>query len=333
MRATSRLIACGAVVVVALAGTAALIRQGSQSPQSRVEPPNDRTASARVVARGTIDDTIWRLVVTSKPKPCVRVVTGRGSLGSCRFLLRDSVFHLREGSIPGIFGEIVYGIADSTLIARGKSTELVASLAGEEKEIPLTVVPSKGDISYVIGFLPRIAPGTVLAKAGNRMLQAQTLQLAERRLSRKPVASFLQDALAIMRRNLDIPVALPPLPKGSRLPPRKGLTAHFSGAKKSYRLHLLVGRRRHLYIDYGVAVFDGCGGDQARPVNVGIERGLLLGSHRTPWSQLIWPANKRTLRGTYGLAGSFTGKELLKLARSMQTRLEAQPSPHGHPNC
>jgi hypothetical protein len=77
--------------------------------------------------------------------------------------------------------------------------------------------------------------------------------------------------------------------------------------------------RRILLISYGVATFDGCGGrDHAVRTNVLGRPALLYLVRGDLWSHLIWPVTPSGSIGRYGLAGTFEGWQMVRLAESME---------------
>jgi hypothetical protein len=129
----------------------------------------------------------------------------------------------------------------------------------------------------------------------------------------------LRRAMARLRDRMDVPILVPSkVPHGTRLDSRHPLRFYRRGAERTASLHFVFGRKKHLYVDYGHATFDGCGGDRAKPVKVGGKPGLLSVSPIATWSALIWPALPRDPQGRYGLAGSFSGAKILALAESME---------------
>jgi len=83
-----------------------------------------------------------------------------------------------------------------------------------------------------------------------------------------------------------------------------------------------------MILQYGHAVFDGCGADTARPSRVGRYPALLMTIQAgSPYASIIWPATPKHPEGWYGITGGFTGPEIRRLAASMaRTRQEARPS-------
>jgi hypothetical protein len=118
---------------------------------------------------------------------------------------------------------------------------------------------------------------------------------------------------------VSVPVLLPPnLPGGAHLASHDALYSARYGKKTAWFLQLEWPDKRHLFLQYGVALFDGCGGDTAKPVQIGNQPGMIYVSPGHRWSDLIWPATRKHLQGVYGLAGSFTREGILRLARSME---------------
>jgi hypothetical protein len=160
--------------------------------------------------------------------------------------------------------------------------------------------------------------------------RSQPTQMEETTWSDANSVPGLRHAVARLRERIDVPILVPSkVPHGTTLDSRHPLRFYRRGAERTAVLHFVFGRQKHLYVDYGHATFDGCGGDRAKPVKVGGKPGLLSVSPIATWSALIWPALPRNPQGRYGLAGSFSGAEILALAESMQPFHDV--SPHSAP--
>ena len=85
-------------------------------------------------------------------------------------------------------------------------------------------------------------------------------------------------------------------------------------------LHLEFGSHEHLYLQYGVATFDGCGADTARQTTVLGQPAMYSSSGRPPWTELIWPATPKHPEGRYGVTGNLTLRRALAMAESMERR-------------
>lgn len=73
-----------------------------------------------------------------------------------------------------------------------------------------------------------------------------------------------------------------------------------------------------LWIHYGHATPDGCGGRAtAVETDVSGQPGLVWTTRGREWSQIVWPVRPRGHTGRYGLAGTFTPGEIVRLAESM----------------
>jgi hypothetical protein len=118
---------------------------------------------------------------------------------------------------------------------------------------------------------------------------------------------------------MDIPVVLPhPLPSGTHLDPQGHLFVRtVPGGRRAAQLQLVFGAGGHLIIQYGVAVFEGRGGDDAVPTKVGGMDALIYQSPDLLWTELIWPATPDHPEGKYGLSGTLPRSVILALARSM----------------
>jgi hypothetical protein len=134
-----------------------------------------------------------------------------------------------------------------------------------------------------------------------------------------PHPRSIQAALRFIRRHVDVPVFLPRgVPKGLRLSPDHPLYLTNAGG---WELSLVFGHRQHLFIQYGAATFDGCGGDSARPTHVGSRPALIYTTRGS--TELVWPATPSQPTGVYGLAGSLGPARMLAMARSMQAMVES----------
>jgi hypothetical protein len=138
----------------------------------------------------------------------------------------------------------------------------------------------------------------------------------------------IDDALAFIRKRVDERVVLPEgLPAGVALAPEHPVSALRSTTPTGWMLHLVYGTKKHVYIQYGSAVFDGCGPVGARRISVGSVPGLLVASKHPSgwWSELIWPAKPTDTTGRYGLTGSLSPRHTLRMARSMPgTKLKSE---------
>jgi hypothetical protein len=137
---------------------------------------------------------------------------------------------------------------------------------------------------------------------------------------KQPRVASLRQAVRIAGRHVAVPVNLPsPLPRGARLDGRRPLYLADSQGERSADLFLAVPDRGTMLIQWGSAGFDGCGGDTAKPVRIGGDRGLIL-IHRYKRlinAQIIWPARKGSIEGTYGISGQFRRGRIVALAESM----------------
>jgi hypothetical protein len=138
----------------------------------------------------------------------------------------------------------------------------------------------------------------------------------------------IDEALAFIRKRVDERVVLPEgLPAGVALAPEHPVSALRSTTPTGWMLHLVYGTKKHVYIQYGSAVFDGCGPVGARRISVGSVPGLLVASKHPSgwWSELIWPAKPTDTTGRYGLTGSLSPRHTLRMARSMPgTKLKSE---------
>jgi len=126
------------------------------------------------------------------------------------------------------------------------------------------------------------------------------------------------EAVAFVRSKVDVPVPLPaPLPPGTRLADRHPVTLARVAGRTNAQLRLRFGAHGILDLQYGLSLFDGCGADAARRATVGGRPALASTSSQATWTELIWPATPGHPEGVYGVAGTFSLREALALARSM----------------
>jgi len=117
---------------------------------------------------------------------------------------------------------------------------------------------------------------------------------------------------------IDVPVVLPsPLPPGAHLARRPVYVSTFD-AGVSAMLHLEFGSREHLYLQYGVATYDGCGADSAKTTTVLGRPAMYNSSRQALWTELIWPATPKHPEGRYGLTGNVTLRQARAMADSME---------------
>ncbi|MEA2433241.1 MAG: hypothetical protein QOG54_698 [Actinomycetota bacterium] len=142
-----------------------------------------------------------------------------------------------------------------------------------------------------------------------------------------PRFASIDDALRFISRKVDVPVGLPPLPDNAKLQSDNPVIVSRTRGVTTGYLYLTIGPRRPLILSYGVSGFDGCGGDDAREVDVNGQLGLLATSPGHRWSSIIWPANRETLEGRYGLSGGIGPDRALAWARAMDRAVTAPDRP------
>jgi hypothetical protein len=165
----------------------------------------------------------------------------------------------------------------------------------------------------------RERPGPSRLRPGNYRL---AIGCAKCRVARFEVSpprfATIEEALAHIAERVDVPVALPPLPRSAKLQSDNPVLIYrLDGETTTAALYLRLGWKRPLILTYGLSTFDGCGGDGAREVDVNGQLGLLTKSQGHRWSSIIWPANPKTLEGRYGLFGAVGPKRALAWARAM----------------
>lgn len=150
---------------------------------------------------------------------------------------------------------------------------------------------------------------------------------------KEPRFASISKALVALRKHLDVPVILPAgvRSKAGLVRDQPVWFGRHMG-KPAARLPLNIGKDE-LDIEYGVALFDGCGADMARPTSVGEIPALYLRlgrRHSGVRTDLIWPATRHNWAGRYGLSGTYRLRELLVMAESMEERAaEGELRDHG----
>lgn len=136
-------------------------------------------------------------------------------------------------------------------------------------------------------------------------------------------------AVARLERHVDVPVVLP----RDRLAGVRDLDRWVADRRyldwRRYhgrRVGTLVVRRGDeiLWIHYGHAVSDGCGGRETAVETYVLGEPALVwtvrGARPEPWSEIVWPVRPRGRTGAYGLSGTFESWEIVRLAESMEAR-------------
>jgi hypothetical protein len=151
---------------------------------------------------------------------------------------------------------------------------------------------------------------------------------AETRLDHQPspriatpaqATSFRSITEAVRLLQAKVHVVLPrPLPPDTRLGPGRAVYVAKFGGRVNGQLHLEFGSHGVLDLQCGLAMFDGCGADAARPVHIGTRSALITTSPGSRWTQVIWPATPSSPEGRYGLAGTLPMKTALAMADSME---------------
>lgn len=128
----------------------------------------------------------------------------------------------------------------------------------------------------------------------------------------------IRDSTRFASKFVSVPVVLPQLPPETELKARS-TSVYPAGASSSAEITLnLEGQAdSELWIQYGIAKFDGCGGDSAQTTTVVGQPGLLLHESKG-WSTLIWPATHSHPEGSYGLSGPFRPARLMVWAEQME---------------
>lgn len=132
----------------------------------------------------------------------------------------------------------------------------------------------------------------------------------------------MDEALAAIQAHVDVPVVLPDFPRPlhlDRADPVSMGSRTFAG--RVYRGGTLQvhaggpGHHRFISIQYGLAMFDGCGEDTAKAITIRGVPALLL--HYPGATDLIWPATPSQFWGQYGLSTSYRAERTVRMAASM----------------
>ncbi|MDQ4025409.1 MAG: hypothetical protein M3217_07955 [Actinomycetota bacterium] len=126
------------------------------------------------------------------------------------------------------------------------------------------------------------------------------------------------EAVERLQRHVDVPVVLPRLagvrnPREWRADPKYLDWGAGAGGMTIRR------GRQILILSYGRAGFDGCG-DRTHAVETNVlgRPALVTQSPEHVWSHVLWPVTARGSTGRYGLAGTFTAWQIVRLAESME---------------
>ena len=142
---------------------------------------------------------------------------------------------------------------------------------------------------------------------------------ARRRAARESASvASIAEAVAFLQKNVEVRVVLPrPLPPRTRLVKDPVGLSRF-GNRVNARLTLRFGTGGILHLQYGVALFDGCGADAAHATTIRGRRALVYTAPRGPWTEVIWPATPAHPEGRYGVAGTLTLPQAVAMAESME---------------
>ncbi len=141
-----------------------------------------------------------------------------------------------------------------------------------------------------------------------------------------PRFASIEEAVAFLETKVDVPVVLPKaLPKGTRLTADPVYRVGFNGLY-GWSLSLAFGVQGSILLSYGLAIFDGCGGDSAKPVDIAGRAGLINDGHHgaVPYADVIWPVADGTAEGRYGVSATLPRERVIAMAVSMErSRVEA----------
>lgn len=146
---------------------------------------------------------------------------------------------------------------------------------------------------------------------------------------RRPRFISISEAVARLQRHVDVPVVLP-RSRAAGLPNLKGWLADPKYLEWKVVDGARVGGmkirkdRQILILDYGLAVFDGCGDrSMAIETNVLGQPALINIANGHEWTSIIWPVTDEGSSGRYGISGTFYPEAMMLLAESMElARLE-----------
>ncbi|MEA2517796.1 MAG: hypothetical protein QOG16_1634 [Actinomycetota bacterium] len=141
----------------------------------------------------------------------------------------------------------------------------------------------------------------------------------------------IADAITSLQQHIDDPIVLPNVPTGGL----HRFKLYLRGEGVEGGIDLNIAPERRLSIQFGIATFDGCGGDSAKVTRILGERALFSTIHHKGqvWSQLIWPVARGEIVGSYGLAGPFSLARLTKWAEQMERQRRQQVRAPDHPGC
>ena len=152
------------------------------------------------------------------------------------------------------------------------------------------------------------------------------------RLSDLTWVQNVSDAITSLQQHISDPIVLPDVPTGGL----HRFKLYLSGDAVEGGIDLTIAPKRRLNIQYGVATFDGCGGDSAKVTHILGNRALYssMRYEGQVWSQLIWPVARGDIVGSYGLSGPFSVARLTTWAEEMERlhrqQIRARPD---HPGC
>jgi hypothetical protein len=214
-------------------------------------------------------------------------------------------------------------------MSRGSTIRLAASAV--VTALVLCGCGSDGDGTASTKDAGAAATTTTTTKSSAKTTKAKIPARAPRRKYRR--FHGVQEGLDFIAKGVDVPVVAPTdVPHGGKV-----LDATVDAGHGF--LTLLFPHGRILTIQYGEAGFDGCGPRHPKVVKVGTNPAVIDSTKvktggkldgRT-YTTLVWPATLKDLQGRYGLSGTFTAKEMLAFAESMEKARAAKP--RGPKNC
>lgn len=247
-----------------------------------------------------------------------------------------------DGAQPGIVMPADPQVAD---LYRQEFLEGTAEDTAEVLRLDETVSVPHGDFEDVLVTEDRnpLEPGLVENKyyargigvVKEQMVQGGEESLALIRVSKVDPPEFgsIQEAVDFLQTKVDVPVVVPSkLPRGAHLALDPVHISDFEG-RRGASLRLDFGVEGYVYLAYGLAIFDGCGGDSAVPVDILGQPGLInfghVGGH--PYADVIWPVAEGTAEGRYGVDATLRKQRVIAMAESMEeARVEAsQEEPLG----
>jgi hypothetical protein len=131
-----------------------------------------------------------------------------------------------------------------------------------------------------------------------------------------PSMTSASDGAAFLAEVLGVPIPVPAELMSAPLHQTYGIGIADRTGRIEGNIVLEVAEER-VYLQYGVATFDGCGGDAAHPTNV-LDRPALCSRHPGQ-TTLIWPATSGHPDGRFGITAAQNLKPVIRWAEEMES--------------